>query len=465
MASAPQSSLKAPAAAAAGSQFTLLRQRRFLPFFVTQFLGAFNDNVFKNALVILIAFKTVEMSAEESGLLVNIAAGLFILPFFLFSSTAGQIGDSREKSALIRRIKMAEVCIMLLAAIGFLTHSINLLLAVLFFMGAQSAMFGPVKFGYLPQHLDNSELTGGNGMVEMGTFMAILLGMMLGGFLMTLDNGVYWSSAFVVCIAAAGYLSARGIPATPAAQPGLAINWNVFTQTWRTVRLTMGNKIVFLSILGVSWFWFLGSTYMVQLPNYTRRILGGDETVYILLITMFCIGIGIGSLACEKLSARRVELGLVPLGAAGLSAFGIDLYFSAPTLSAGATALIGIEPFLQAAGGWRCLADIVLIGLFGGFYIVPLVAVIQERAERAILSRVIAGNNILNAMFMVVAAILAGLLLGVFGWSEDEVFLGVAILNAAMAVCMFILAPEFLRRFVGWLGFGRASGEARTNKD
>lgn len=443
----------------AKTQFELLRQRRFLPFFITQFLGAFNDNVFKNALVILIAFQGIDQAAADSRYLVNLSAALFILPFFLFSSTAGQIGDSHEKSALMRKIKFAEVLIMLVASLGFLINSVHLLMAVLFFMGTQSALFGPVKFGYLPQHLDNTELTGGNGLVEMGTFMAILLGMILGSHLMTLEDGKYWVSFCVLLIAVSGYLSARNIPLTPAVLPDLKINWNVFTQTWKSIRLTAENRTVFLSVLGVSWFWFLGSTYMVQLPNYTREILSGNEAVYILLISIFCVGISLGSVACEKLSRHRVETGLVPLGSIGLSLFGIDLYFSAPVQTASSalgisSQLIGISDFLSAAGGWHCLFDIVMIGIFGGFYIVPLMAVIQERTERKILSRVIAGNNILNALFMVVAAIIGIVLLGLLSFSEDELFLMISIMNALVAVSMFYLVPEFVQRFRRWLGFG-----------
>lgn len=434
------------------SQFSLLGERRFLPFFITQFFGAFNDNVFKNALIILIAFQGMSHDVAGSRYLVNISAALFILPFFLFSSTAGQIGDRYEKSALIRSIKLAEIFIMLLAVIGFLLGSVSLLLAVLFLMGTQSSLFGPVKYGYLPQHLSGAELTGGNGLVEMGTFMAILSGMMLGSVVMTVEGAQYWLSAVVLMIAFAGYIGARNIPLTPAVEPGLKINWNVFVQTWVTVRMVTRNRMVFFSVLGISWFWFIGSTYMVQLPNYTREILNSDETVYITLITVFCIGISIGSLLCEKLSGHRVEIGLVPLGAAGISLFGVDLYFSAPVMAEAGAELLMVEQFLRAEGGLRCLMDIALIGTFGGFYIVPLFAVVQQRTQKGILSRVIAGNNILNALFIVLSAVFGIVLLGKSGYTEDEVFLVTAVLNVMVTGFIFLLAPEFIRHLKEWLG-------------
>lgn len=427
------------------SQFELLQQRRFLPFFITQFLGAFNDNAFKYALVILIAFQGVSQSVEHARYLVNISAALFILPFFLFSSTAGQIGDRYEKSLLIRAIKLVEISIMSLAAVGFFMESIPLLMFVLFLMGAQSAIFGPVKYGYLPHHLSEHELVGGNGLVSMGTFLAILLGMIIGSHLMTFENASLWASILVVGVALCGYISARNVPLTPASQPDLRIDWNVFTQTWNSIALARKNRTVFLCILGISWFWFLGSTYMVQLPNYTTEILHADKGVYIFLITLFSVGIGIGSLLCEGLSKHRVGTGLIPLGAIGLTLFGVDLYFYTP--QADVVGLMSLEVFIRQDNSWRIVVDIVGTGVFGGLYIVPLFAVVQQRTDKEILSRVIAGNNILNALFMVLAAIFAIILLGPIGWEEDELFLGLALMNILVVGLIFILMPEFLSRF------------------
>ena len=432
----------------AESQFDLLGQRRFLPFFITQFLGAFNDNAFKNALLILIAFYGINQSAETARFLGNLSAAVFILPFFLFSSTAGQIGDSVEKSWLIRRIKLFEIIIMSVAVIGFISRSVELLMVVLFFMGTQSAFFGPVKYGYLPQHLDETELVGGNGLVGMGTFLAILTGMLIGGYLITVDVSGFWVSLLVVFVAISGYMSARAIPVTPVVQEDLQVNWNVFSQTWRTLKLTRNNKTVFHCVVGISWFWFIGSTYMVQLPLYTRKILGGDPTVFNMLIGLFCVGIGVGSVLCEKLSHHRIETALVPLGAIGLTLFGIDLYFSTPTLIN--QELIGYKEWLSDVSHWRSVIDIVGIGVFGGFYIVPLLAVVQQRSERGILSRVIAGNNILNAIFMVLAALFAMLVLVVIGLKEDELFLLIAVMNILVIGTLLMLEPEFVDSFKRW---------------
>ena len=433
----------------AQSQFALLTQRRFLPFFLTQALGAFNDNVFRNALVILIAFGIAGLSSEQINTWSNLAAGLFILPFFLFSANAGQWAEKFEKSRSIRLIKLLEIGIMCVAAIGFWIGSLPLLVGVLFLMGTQSALFGPLKYSILPQHLKPEELVGGNGLVSGGTFLVILLGTLVGGALMaTQALGAPWVAAAVILIAIAGYLAARGIPHSPAANPELKLNWNPFTETVRILGFLRGNRAVLNSVLGVSWFWFFGSIFLAQLPNYTREFLGGGPQVAPLVLTLFSIGIGLGSILCERLSGRRVEIGLVPLGAIGLTVFGLDLYFARPE-AATVTGLTALE-FLRQPGSWRIVADLLLIGLFGGFYIVPLLALIQSRAPRGRLSRVIAANNILNALFMVTAAVMA-LVLFALGLSIPQVLLVTAILNALVAVYIFSLVPEFLMRFVSWL--------------
>ncbi len=435
---------------AANNQFSLLAQRRFAPFFLTQFLGAFNDNVFKNALVILIAFRAGEWGLGSSDTLINLSAGLFILPFFLFSASAGQLADKYEKSRLIRYVKLLEILIMGVAAAAFLTHSVGILIALLFLMGAQSTLFGPVKYAILPQHLADHELVGGNGLVESGTFLAILLGTMAGGILIGLgDTGVSLVAVSVVMVAVAGYLAARRIPTAPAVAPDLKINWNPLSETWRIFQFTRGNRTVFLSILGISWFWFFGATYLAQLPNYTRLTLGGNEQVVTLLLTLFSLGIGLGSLLCERLSGHRVELGLVPFGAIGLTLFGVDLYFAAPGAGYEGT-LMGAGAFLGTPGHWRVVMDMVLVGLFGGFYIVPLYALVQQRSEPAHRSRIIAGNNILNALFMVASALMAIVTLGA-GFTIPQLFLLCAGLNALVAVYIFTLVPEFLMRFLVWL--------------
>ena len=436
----------------ADNQFSLLSQRRFLPFFLTQALGAFNDNVFKNALVILIAFKVVGLSSDDINFWSNLAAGLFILPFFLFSASAGQWAEKNEKSGLIRKIKLLEVAIMGLAALGFWLNSLPFLLGVLFLMGLQSTLFGPVKYSVLPQLLKPGELLGGNALVEAGTFLAILLGTLAGGALMALFvSGTAWVSATVIVIALAGYVMSRSIPAIPASAPDLKINRNPFTQTIRTLACLRGNRAVFYAVLGVSWFWFFGATFLAQIPNYTREFLGGNEEVAPLVLTLFSLGIGVGSLLCERLSGRRVEIGLVPLGALGLTVFALDLYFARPVGSV-QTGLSAMQ-FLTAPGNVRVMIDLLGIGLFGGFYIVPLYALIQSRADPERLSRIIAANNILNALFMVVAALMAMALFRA-GLNIPQVFLLNALLNVLVAVYIFSLVPEFTMRFMSWLIVG-----------
>jgi len=430
----------------AGNEFTLLKERRFLPFFITQFLGAFNDNVFKNALIILIAFQAADPA--QANVLINASAGLFVLPFFLFSATAGQLADKYEKSRLMQLIKLLEIVIMLAAAMAFILGSLPLLIGLLFLMGWQSTLFGPVKYSILPQHLKPEELVGGNGWVEMGTFLAILIGTLLGGVLIAIQsNGTWLIAGTIVTLAVLGFISSLFIPQAAPDAPGLRINWNPITETWRTISIARRNRTVFLSVLGISWFWFLGATYLAQLPNYTKLSLGGDEHVVTLLLTTFALGIGIGSMLCERLSGRRVELGLVPFGSIGLTVFGVDLFFAGAPVSADAP-LIGALEFLRSTSNWRVLLDILLMGMFGGFYIVPLYALVQQRSEPGFRSRVIAGNNIINALFMVLSALLAIIFLDSVGLSIPQFLLLTAIFNAVVAVYIFTLVPEFLMRFI-----------------
>lgn len=430
------------------SQFSLLRARRFAPFFVTQTLGAFNDNVFKNALIILVTFGIAGLSIEQINVYVNLAAGFFILPFFLFSATAGQIAEKIEKSRLIRALKISEVLIMALGALALWSANLFFLMFVLFLMGAQSSIFGPVKYSILPQALHESELIGGNAMVEAATFLAILLGTLVGGWLIAQQGGAFAVGGSVLLIAAAGYWVSRGIPPAPAGAPDLKINWNPLTETWRNLKFMQTNRTVFLSVLGISWFWLYGATFLSQLPSYTKVVLGGNEQVVTLLLTVFSLGIGLGSLLCERLSGHKVEMGLVPLGSIGLTVFGIDLYFAAHDV-AQQTGL-GAAEFLAQPGNLRVLTDLLMTGIFGGLYIVPLYALIQTRSEPSHRSRIIAGNNILNALFMVAAAIVSILLLRA-GLSIPELLLTVAVMNAAVALFIYTLLPEFLMRFIVWI--------------
>lgn len=431
------------------SQFALLRQRRFAPFFGVQFLGALNDNVFKQALIILLAFQTASFTTMSTDVLQNVAQALFVLPFFIFSATAGQLADKYEKSRLISITVLIELAVMVLGAIGFFMRSLELLFLALFLGGVQSALFGPVKYAILPQHLRETEIIGGNGLVEMGTSIAILIGMMLGGWLASQAGwGITAVAVATITFSAAGLLLSRFIPPASAADPGIKVNWNPVTETWRNFQFVRSNRTVFLSVLGISWFWFFGSMLVTQFPNLSKNILAGDEHVVTLLLIVFSVGIGIGSLLCERLSGHKVEIGLVPFGSIGLTLFAVDLYYALPThLQHGP---VGLSEFLRDAAHWRLLTDLALIGVFGGLYIVPLYALIQTRSDPSHRSRVIAGNNILNALFMVVAAALA-IILFEWGLTIPQLFLVTALLNAVVAVYIYTLVPEFLMRFLVWL--------------
>ena len=437
-----------PVQASEVSQFALLRQRRFAPYFVTQLLGAFNDNVYKNALIALIAFNVITTDTADDGLLINLAAGLFILPFFLFSALSGQIADKYEKATLIRYIKVAEIIIMICGVTALVLQSMPLLLAVLFLMGTQSAFFGPVKYGILPQHLHETELTAGNGLVELGTFLAILAGTIAGTQLMSSTEGVLPVSVVLMVVAVAGYLASRRIPHAPASAPDLQIQFNPLIETTRLIRHTAGQRVIFQSILAISWFWLLGATYLAQFPVYARDVLGGSVDVFTALLATFSIGIAMGSVLCERLSHGRVEIGLVPFGAMGLTVFGLDLVFATPDAPLGVD--LSMLQFLVADGAWRILLDVFLIGLFGGFYIVPLYALIQKTSAPETLSRAIACNNILNALFMVLSAVFALLLLAA-GASIAQLFLALSLVNALVALYIFRQVPEFFMRFLIWL--------------
>ena len=428
------------------NQFSLLGQRRFAPFFGTQFLGALNDNVFRNGLVILITFQGVMVAGMDHTQLANVAGALFILPFFLFSATAGQLADKFEKSFLMRRIKTLEIVLMAFAAYAFMSRSYELLLFVLFLMGCQSTLFGPVKYAYLPQQLGNDELVGGNALVEAGTYVAFSRGLSIGGVVFAIDPFVLAMCLMVFSLL--GYLASRQIPTTRAVDPTLTISWNAWTETWRIVGFAREERSVFLSILGISWFWFFGSAMTLQLPAYTLDILHGNEAITTSLLVAFAIGVGIGSLLCERMSGHRIELGLVPFGSIGLSVFAIDLYFAQPVVAA--TTVSSVGEFLARSGSWRILLDLALLGAFGGFYSVPLYALIQQRSKRQHLSRIIAANNIINAIFMVTASLMSIAILQ-SGFSVPELFLVLAALNVVVAIYIYTLLPEFLLRFMAWI--------------
>ena len=432
-------------------QFELMRERRFFPFFWTQFLGALNDNVFKTALITMAVFHTAQLTSQDGAIFATLLPGIFILPFFLFSASAGQIADKFEKSHIIRLVKVFEIVLMLLAAIGFLMHSIWVLVISLFMMGMHSTLFGPVKYAYLPQHLLEHELVGGNGMVEMGTFVAILLGQIIGAWLGMHPGGELITAITILSLAMLGYLTSRKVLYSQAPAPDLTIRWNPIFETARSIAFIWRNQTTWLAIVGISWFWFYGATLLAQFPAFAKDFLHGDESVFILLLAVFSVGVGVGSLMCEKLSRGLVEIGLVPIGAIGLTLFGLDFYYSSHALTPSTSQmLMDFCAFASDPTNWRLLADIGLIGFFGGIYIVPLYALIQSRAEKSHQSRVIAANNILNALFMVTSAIFSMLM---FHWHVDipQLFGITAVLNIGVIVYLCLSQPEYHTRMKKYL--------------
>ncbi len=430
------------------NQFSLLTQRRFAPFFWTQFLGAGNDNLFKYALTMLVTFqlKLTWLPADLAGAVIG---AVFILPFVLFSATSGQLADKYEKAALIRWIKWLELLIMGLAAWGFFQVQVFVLLTCVFLMGLHSTLFGPVKFAYLPQHLNERELMGGNGMVEMGTFVSILLGNLVGGLLVSIPGvGANLVALFCLGLALAGRITAQFIPHSPPTAPLLRINWNPMTETWRNLKLAHGNLVVFRSLLGISWMWFFGAALMSLFPAFAKDVLHGDERVAALLLVVFSVGIAVGSLLCEVLSRRHVEIGLVPLGAIGMSVFAIELYWA----SRGLNSPIGftVSTFVSEPAHWRVIMALGFLALFAGLYSVPMYALIQLRSQPSHRARIIAANNILNALFMVVSAGVVALLLH-WGFLIPQIILVIGLLNAVVAIYIFLLVPEYLLRFMAFM--------------
>ncbi|VVE21614.1 glycerol acyltransferase [Pandoraea iniqua] len=433
-----------------GHQSRLLRERRFAPFFWTQFLGAMNDNVFKIAFTSLVTYHATLFQNVDGKTAAFLISAIFIAPFLLFSATSGQIADKWDKARLIRFVKTLEIAIMVVGAAGFLWASAPLLYVCTFLMGLHSTLFGPVKYAYLPQHLGNHELVGGNGLVEMGTFVAILIGTIIGGEIAGVGaSALPWLGGVCVTLALLGRLVSTWVPSTPAAQPDLRINWNPITETWRNLRIARSDRAVFLSLLGISWLWFLGATFLASFFNFSRDVLGANPNVVTLLLAMFSVGIGVGSMLCERLSGGKVEIGLVPFGSIGMTVFAVDLYFASRGGVPGAT-LQTVGQFLAQPGHWRILADLFLLAMFGGFYSVPLYALIQSRSAPSHRARIIAANNILNALFMVVSSLMA-MALTRAGFTIDQLYLVTGILNALVAVYLYALLPEFLIRFVMWL--------------
>ena len=430
------------------NQFALLGQRRFAPFFWTQFSGAANDNLFKFAFTVMVTYQ-LSVSWLPISLAGLVIGALFILPFLLFSATSGQLADKLDQAALMRLVKNLEIGIMALAAVGFGMQQVAVLLLCTFLMGLHSTLFGPVKFAYLPQVLKENELTGGNGMVEMGTFVAILLGNVAGGLLVAIPE-VGHTAVAVACVAMAvlGRLFSGAIPSVPATTPELQINWNPITETWRNLQLAHANRTVFITLLGISWMWFFGAIFLSQFPSFAKEVLHGDAQVASLLLVLFSIGIGAGSLWCESLSRQRVEMGLAPLGAIGMTVFAVDLYFASRGLPN--VPLMDIATFCADSAHWRVMADLVLLSLFAGIYSVPMYALIQQQSQTTECARIIAANNIINALFMIASSLIAGVMLGA-GCTIPEVIFWTGVANAVVTLAIFVAEPLYLQGFAAWL--------------
>ncbi|WP_244813713.1 MFS transporter [Caballeronia sp. Lep1P3] len=433
-----------------GGQFGLLRERRFAPFFWTQFLGAMNDNVFKVGFTSLVTFQSARFSGVDPKTAAFLISAIFIVPFVLFSATSGQIADKFDKAVLARLVKSFEIVVMLIGGAGFVLHSAPLLYLCTFLMGVHSTVFGPVKYAYLPQHLRDDELVGGNGLVEMGTFVAILIGTIVGGAAAgEAGHGALLLALACLALAIIGRVASVFVPKSEPSQPDLRINWNPVSETWRNLKLAKADRTVFLSLLGISWLWFVGATFLTSFFSFAKDVLSANPDVVTILLATFSLGIGSGSLLCERLSRRRVEIGLVPLGSIGISVFAIDLFFASHRI-APATHLLNVGEFLLALPHWRILADLFLLAMFGGFYSVPLYALIQARSPQTHRARIIAANNILNSFFMIVSSLMA-LALTSMGVGIPGLFLVTALLNVVVAVYIYSLVPEFLLRFVAWV--------------
>lgn len=425
------------------SQFTLFRSRRFTPMFFTQFLGAFNDNFFKQALLLVLTYSAAAKLGTSVSLLNNLAAMLFILPFFLFSALAGQLADKYEKSRLTWYIKVLEVVIMLLAAFGLIFEIYWLLFLALFLLGAQSTFFGPIKYAYLPQAMQKDELVGANGLFQTGTSLSILTGMMFAGLFTQMENHLYWVSAMALLIAALGLLAAKFIPRMPAVQPDLKVNWNIFSTSMDTIKYLYSLPLLFFIILGNSWFWFYGATFLTQTPEFSKVILQGNESVVIFLLTLFSVGVASGSLLCKTLTKNQVSFKLLPFGIAGLSLFAIDLYFSLSALTISTGSLLGIAELSEVSGSFRVFADLFFLGFSGGIYIVPLYAAMQAYSPISHRARVIGANNIFNAIFMVSSAIFSIVILNLLKMPLPQLFLVTGILNILFGIMLYFKLKKY----------------------
>ena len=438
-------------------QFYLFSKRRFLPFFATQFLGALNDNLFKNALLVIVVSTAAADAASSTNFTTNLAAGLFILPFFLFSTLAGHLADRHDKAFLIRRIKFAEVVLMLAGSLALWQGNINLMLGILFLLGVQSAFFGPIKYAIIPQHLSADELLAGNAQVGMGTFVSILLGTLVGGWLVIGPQGPTMVGLLIIMVAVCGWFSSCQIPDAPPEKVSnnTQLSFNPIRETAQNFRLAKQNPRVLYCIMAASWFWLYGSCFLTQVPNFVVSVLLGHPTLISILLGAFIIGVAVGSLLCHRLSKGKVEPGLVPLATLGLSVFSLDLYFSSLSYAASVDLIVAQAEspitFLLQYKGLRILIDLTFIGLFGGLFIVPLYSMIQQGVGGSVRARVLSVNNIFNALFMVIGSLLGMLFLSILAWTIPQFFLAISLLNLLFMGLIFCLEPFFIKSFGQWI--------------
>jgi MFS family permease len=421
----------------------LLGQRRFGPLFATQFCGAFNDNLYKNAFILMVAFEGQAFAGIAPELLINAIAALFILPFLLFSVTAGECADKWDKARLIRFIKLFEIGLMGVGAVALLTHQVGWILLVVFLLGCHSTFFGPLKFALLPQHLPGEALMPANGWIEMGTFAAILLGTNLGGLLMGQgQTGRWWVAGLVLLVALAGYGFSRLIPPAPSVIPELRLSFNPLRQAWHHLGEAARDRVVLVAMLGNSWFWFYGATFLTQFPAYTRDTLGGTEAVVTLLWTVLTLAVGAGSLLGGWLARGRLGFGLIPLGGVGMTLFAMDLATAHGTIAGPGS--YDVAAFAASFRGLHVMADTALMGLSAGAYIVPLYVLIQTRSHESQRARMMGTTNMLNALFMVTASLLAMMMLS-RGLTIPELFLWTGVLNAGVLGAMVLMSPMLVR--------------------
>jgi acyl-[acyl-carrier-protein]-phospholipid O-acyltransferase/long-chain-fatty-acid--[acyl-carrier-protein] ligase len=420
---------------------------RFLPLFKTQFLGAFNDNMLKNALVMLLTYRVASQAGYNVPVLVTIAASMLIIPSLFFSATAGELADKFDKSKITRIIKTVEIAIMCVATLGFLTTNVPVLFLALFGMGVHSTFFGPIKLALLPQHLIEGELLPGNAYIEAGTFLAILLGTLVGGLLVLAPYGGLVISAALIAVAVTGLITSLKIPPAPPHDASLRMHWNIFGETWRIINYARQDKNIYLCILGISWFWLVGATFLAQVAPFVKTFLHAEARVVTVLLTMFSIGIGAGSLLSNRLLRGQIQVTYVPVAALAISVFGIDLFFASHHAAGHSAALLTVWQFLRSFTGWRVMFDFLMMAVAGGIYIVPLYASVQHEGAPAHLARLIAAINVLGAAFMVASALGTVLLLALH-FSIPQIFLATALINLVVAVYICRLLPDQLIRSV-----------------